>query len=191
MHDETRRCCGSTPPEYDLLRTRGCCAHDEAVADLGTGVIEMLSRRFAAVVLAALATLVWVVHELHEVTPVHDLQLHSATLQAPAGASSNSSLSEFDAAVEYSSQIFARVSKGEALVSASSPPLGAVERTLLRRAYLTLSNVLLACTGLLTGAWQTRHSHDCCLAPSGIFAHVAQLHLGSKLCGRSRVHLHF
>ena len=89
----------------------------------------MPSRRCGALVLAGLVTSALLVHELFEVTSHQHFRSASVNIDQavppgrsevqPAGVSSNGNLSEFDAAVEYSSQIFARVSKGLSLVSIS------------------------------------------------------------------------
>jgi hypothetical protein len=146
----------------------------------------MPSRRCGALVLAALVIVALLVHELLEVNPHR--QFYAATLQAdgpagwtnvaPAGqVSSNDTLSEFDAAVEYSSQIFARVSKGLSLVSVSI--VGAVGQGLFCRARLTFSKLLRALPR--AGSWKARHSHDRRVASSRVFAHVSEPHLGGHL----------
>ena len=125
----------------------------------------MPSRRCGALVLAGLVTSALLVHELFEVTS-HQ-HLHSATVQIdrggpvgwsnvqPAGVSSNGSLSEFDAAVEYSSQIFARVSKGLSLVSISILAAGDSWASETPRASLT--HPPNCCAWLRAGTWKARH----------------------------------
>lgn len=78
---------------------------------------------------AALIAAALFLHEVQEIASYH--RLHSDTVDvdgstgwsnmvsASVSSTGNGSLSEFDAAVEYSSQIFARVSKGLSLVSVS------------------------------------------------------------------------
>jgi hypothetical protein len=142
----------------------------------------MPSRRCGALALATLTIAALLTHELFEV-PSHR-QFYAATVQAdgqvgwtsvaPAGqVSSNGTLSEFDAAVEYSSQIFARVSKGLSLVSISTA--GGAGLVLLFRARLTFSKLPRA------GPWKARHSHDRRVASSRVFTHVPEPYLGGNL----------